>query len=103
MSHAYISHLVHCVFGTKERLPFIDAGLESHLWPYAGGIARENNMKALAIGRTADHMHTLLSLPATMNIAKAVQLLKGARQNGSTTLFANFKNSPGKKATERSP
>lgn len=34
-------------------------------------------MKALAIGGTADHIHTLLSLPATMNIAKAVQLIKG--------------------------
>jgi len=42
-----------------------------------GGIAREHKMRALAIGGTADHLHTLLSLPATMNIAKAVQLIKG--------------------------
>lgn len=77
MSHAYVSNLVHCVFGTKERFPFIDSNLESRLWPYVGGIARENKMKALAIGGTADHIHTLLSLPATMNIAKAVQLIKG--------------------------
>jgi putative transposase len=34
-------------------------------------------MKALAIGGIADHAHMLVSLPATLSIAKAVQLLKG--------------------------
>jgi REP element-mobilizing transposase RayT len=68
---------MHCIFSTKERFPFIDAGLEARLWPYMGGIARENKMRALAIGGTADHLHTLLSLPATMDVAKAVQLIKG--------------------------
>jgi REP-associated tyrosine transposase len=34
-------------------------------------------MKALAIGGTADHVHILISLPATLSVAKALQLLKG--------------------------
>ena len=34
-------------------------------------------MKAIAIGGTTDHVHGLLSLPATMSFAKAVQLIKG--------------------------
>jgi REP element-mobilizing transposase RayT len=34
-------------------------------------------MKAIAIGGTADHLHALLSLPATISFAKAVQLIKG--------------------------
>jgi putative transposase len=34
-------------------------------------------MKTLAIGGAADHVHILLSLPATLSIAKAMQLLKG--------------------------
>lgn len=77
MSHAYVSNLMHCIFSTKERAPVIDSELESRLWPYVGGIARENRMKALAIGGTMDHVHTLLSLPSTLSIAKAVQLIKG--------------------------
>ena len=77
MPHSYVSNLMHCIFSTKERFPFIDAALESRLWPYIGGIARQNHFRALAIGGTADHLHTLLSLPATMDIAKAVQLIKG--------------------------
>ena len=77
MSHSYVSNLVHYIFSTKERFPFIDQELESRLWPYMGGIARENGMKALAIGGTHDHVHTLLSLPATLSVAKAIQLIKG--------------------------
>ena len=77
MPHSYVSNLMHCTFGTKERFPFIDPELESRLWPYLGGIARKNAMKALSIGGTADHIHGLLSLPATMSFAKALQLIKG--------------------------
>ena len=33
-------------------------------------------MKALAVGGIADHAHILLSLPPTITIAKAVQLVK---------------------------
>ncbi len=33
-------------------------------------------MKALAVGGIADHSHILLSLPPTITIAKAVQLVK---------------------------
>jgi putative transposase len=43
-----------------------------------GGIARQNGMKAVAIGGVEDHVHLLLSLPATLAIAKAIQLVKGA-------------------------
>jgi putative transposase len=77
VSHAYVSNLMHCTFSTKARQPFIDSDLEARLWPYLGGIARENKMKALAIGGTVDHIHALLSLPGMMSFAKAVQLIKG--------------------------
>jgi REP element-mobilizing transposase RayT len=34
-------------------------------------------MKALAVGGVEDHVHLLLSLPSTLAVAKALQLLKG--------------------------
>jgi REP-associated tyrosine transposase len=77
MSHSYVSNFMHCTFSTKDRYPFIVSNLESRLCPYLGGIARENRMKALAMGGTTDHVHALLSLPGMMSFAKAVQLIKG--------------------------
>jgi putative transposase len=44
-------------------------------------------MKALAAGGVADHVHVLLSLPATMSISKAMQLVKG---NSSKWIHETF-------------
>ena len=74
---SYISSHLHCVFSTKERRPIIIPALRERLWPFLGGIARQNKMKAIEIGGIPDHVHILLSLPSTVSIAKAMQLIKG--------------------------
>lgn len=81
MGHAYISSLYHIVFSTKERKRTLTPQLQERLWPYIGGIARSNRMRALSIGGVEDHVHILLSMPSTIDVAHAVQLLKG----GSST------------------
>ncbi len=85
--HSFNSCLMHGVFSVKERRPLLTATMRERLWPYLGGIARENKMKALAIGGAADHVHLLLSLPATLSVSKAMQLLKG---NSSKWLRETF-------------
>jgi len=82
---------MHCTFSTKERYPWINSDLESRLWPYIGGIAREHRMKALAIGGVFDHVHALLSLPSTMSFAKAVQLIKGGSSKWIHDEFRHLK------------
>jgi putative transposase len=91
MPHSYVSNLTHCIFSTTDRMPLINAELESRLWPYMGGIARQHKMRALAIGGTADHVHTLLSMPATMDVAKAVQLIKGGSSKWVHDTFARYR------------
>jgi REP element-mobilizing transposase RayT len=78
LSHTFVNALLHCVFSTKGRRRLITADIQERLWPFLGGIAREQGFKALAIGGVEDHVHLLLSLPATLPIAKAIQLVKGA-------------------------
>src|SRR3984957_4375630 len=85
--HSFNSCLMHCVFSTKERRPWLTSSIRERLWPYLGGIARANDIKALAIGGVADHAHLLLSLPTNLSIAKAMQLLKG---NSSKWLRETF-------------
>jgi REP element-mobilizing transposase RayT len=74
--HSYVSSLFHCTFSTKERRAIIRPEWEERLWAFIGGIARQNGMKALAVGGVQDHVHVLLSIPSTMPVAKAVQLVK---------------------------
>jgi len=76
MGHTYTSLLFHCVFSTKERRKSIAPELESRLWAYIGGLAREHGFKVLTVGGMEDHIHILLSLPSTTPIAKAMREIK---------------------------
>jgi putative transposase len=78
MAHTYVALFVHCVFSTKGRHRLILPDVQPRLWAFVGGIARKNGFKATVIGGTEDHLHALLSIPATMPVAKAVQLIKGS-------------------------
>ena len=77
MANTYINILVHAVFTTKNREPWLPSSLRERLYPYICGIARENGLKVLCIGGTDNHIHILLSLNSTTSIAKAIQLIKG--------------------------
>ena len=85
--HSFSSCLVHFVWSTKNREPLLTSDLRDRLWPYLGGIAKQKEMKALAIGGAADHVHMLVSLPPTLSVAKAAQLLKG---NSSKWIHETF-------------
>lgn len=91
MAHSYICAHVHYVFSTKNRPKIITPDLEPRLWAYMGGIARENNMKALAIGGIEDHAHVLLSLPSTITIATAIQLVKGGSSKWVSETFPSHR------------
>jgi putative transposase len=75
--HSFTSCLIHCVWTTKNRERALNHDLRQRLWRYLGGIAKQNKIKAVAIGGTSDHVHVLFYLPWTLSIAKAVQVLKG--------------------------
>jgi REP element-mobilizing transposase RayT len=84
---SFVSCLLHCVFTTKQREPWLSPEICERLWPYLAGIAHEHDMRAIAIGGVADHVHILLSLPSTLSISKALQLLKG---NSSKWIHETF-------------
>lgn len=77
MANTYTSLHYHVIFSTKNREPLLSIEVRERVWRYMGGIARANEMTALEIGGVADHVHVLVSLPASQAIAKAVQLIKG--------------------------
>jgi len=84
---SFVSCLMHCVFTTKHRERWLSPSVRERLWPYLAGIARENDMRVLAVGGVDDHVHILLALPSTVTVAKAVQLLKG---NSSKWIHETF-------------
>ena len=70
MPHSYVCNRVHAIFSTKERRRFITDDLQARLYPFISTVAHDRGIGVLAIGGTDDHIHILLSLPATLTLAK---------------------------------
>jgi putative transposase len=69
--------LVHTIFSTKERRPFLrDKPLREELHRYLGGILARHDCQPLIIGGTEDHVHMLSTLPRTGNAADMVKETK---------------------------
>lgn len=64
------------VFSTKDRAPILSPELSGRLFPYMGGILREMKAAPLIINGPADHVHLLLSIPATVCLADLLRVLK---------------------------
>jgi putative transposase len=87
MPNTFSSLNIHCVFATKMRVPVLNPELRERLWPFLGGIAKQNGIKPRCVGGVADHVHLLLSMPTTLSIAKAIQSIKGG---SSAWIHQNF-------------
>ena len=76
MSQSLVSNRVHVIFSTKDRRPWIALEHQQRLWTYIIGIGKNKGVPVLAIGGMEDHIHILVALPASVPLAKAVQMIK---------------------------
>jgi putative transposase len=76
MPQSLSSVLVHLVFSTKNREPWLREAIESELYAYATTVLKNLGCPALAINGTADHVHALFHLSRTKTIAEVVEELK---------------------------
>lgn len=76
MAHTFTHLLAQIIFSTKNREPLLDADLKPRLFAYMGGIVRELGGTAILINGPTDHVHLLVSLPATKSISDFMRVLK---------------------------
>ena len=92
MPQSLSSILIHLVFSTKNREPFIQPTIEKELHPYMAKIFRALKSPSLAIDGTADHVHILFSLSRVIKIADLVQEVKTESSKWIKTKGPEFKN-----------
>ena len=68
--------LVHVVFSTKERRNLIPPEVAPELHAYLGGICRNRESPARAIGGTENHVHLLVSLSKNIALSDLMMTLK---------------------------
>jgi putative transposase len=77
MAQSLAKILVHAVFSTKERRPFLRDKLlreETHL--YLGGILANLDCQPIIVGGMADHVHLLSVLSRTTNVEEMIKEVK---------------------------
>lgn len=92
MSQSLSSILVHLVFSTKNREPFITPIIEAELHPYMAKIFRELKSPSLAIDGTSDHVHMLFSLARVITVADLLEELKTSTSKWIKTRGKEFRN-----------
>ena len=69
---------VHLTWTTFARLPLIDPVVAAFLETFLGAECQRQGARMLAVGIVRDHVHMLIELPATFDVPRLVQGLKGA-------------------------
>ena len=78
MSQSLAKILVHVVFSTKDRRPFLrDPLLREELHHYLGGILNQLGCQPVIAGGVADHVHILCALSRTVTAAEMGILVMG--------------------------
>ena len=80
MPHSLTDLVVHVIFSTKERRPFLDDGLRPRLsvFAYIKAIVQEHGARLHNINGSKDHLHLLLPLSTTVTLADLMRNVKGS-------------------------
>ena len=76
MSQSLVKNLIHLVYSTKHRQPWIPKDHRDGLFAYQAGIFKEWDSPALVIGGVEDHVHALFALSKNHPLKKIVEEVK---------------------------
>ena len=74
---SFVKIYVHAVWGTKRREPLLEKPHRYEIFEHIRENAQKKEIFIDHINGFTDHVHVLISLGKTQNIAECVQLLKG--------------------------
>jgi REP element-mobilizing transposase RayT len=90
MGNSHICVHIHFVFAVKNGAPVLCPDIAVKLWGYIGGIAKTKKVIPQAVGGVEDHVHALMTLPATITVAQTANLIKGASSRWLSKTFTEL-------------
>jgi REP element-mobilizing transposase RayT len=76
MPHSYTNILIHGLFSTKDRQPWLTAEIREEVFRYLGGTTNELGGHSLLVNGPRDHVHMLFVQPRTLSIASLMEKVK---------------------------
>jgi REP element-mobilizing transposase RayT len=68
--------LIHIVFSTKDRRPWLDGAIRPHMHAYLATVCRDCQCEAYRVGGAADHVHIAARLARTITQADFLEQIK---------------------------
>jgi putative transposase len=74
---AFVKNWLHCVWGTKDRIPHLTDNKRKLIINHIKSNAKEKRIYIDEINGSVDHIHCLISLDPDQTLSKVIQLIKG--------------------------
>ncbi len=68
--------IVHIVFSTKNRFPYLNQNIRTKMHAYLAGTVKNLGSHVYAINGTSDHVHIVCELPRTISLSKFIEEIK---------------------------
>lgn len=91
MPGTYSQILLHIVFSTKHREPWIKPDIAERLYPYMGGIVRAEKGVLHDIGGIEDHVHMYLRWRTDRSVSDLMRIVKSRSSLWVHQTFLNLK------------
>ena len=91
MPQSLAKNLIHLIYSTKDRDPFLSPEIRSNLFKYKACILKEWKSPALVIGGVADHVHVLFCLSKNHSLVKVIEEVKKGSSKWMKTQGPEFR------------
>ena len=83
--------IVHIIFSTKNREPWLDTDVRPRMHAYLATICRDAGVDFVHVGGVADHVHIVTTLPRTVSQAELVEKSKKTSSKWIKTLDPRYR------------
>ena len=82
--------IIHIIFSTKNREPWLDCEVRPRMHAYLATTCRDLGAEVVHVGGVADHVHIVTMLPRTVSQAQVVEQIKKASSKWIKALDARY-------------
>jgi putative transposase len=91
MSQSLSKVILHIIFSTKNREPWLDRDVRPRMHAYLAAICRDLGAELVHVGGVADHVHIVTRLPRTVSQSELVEQIKKVSSKWIKALDARYR------------
>ena len=90
MGQSLVKNLIHLIYSTKDRKPFLTPTVRPHLYAYQAGVLKLCDSPAIVVGGDKEHVHALFLLSKNWKLCDVIEEVKTASSKWMKTQGTDF-------------